>query len=279
MGRGERAGRGVPRIEAEDRLFEEAMALLGEAGQGHRDGTPKRPATPRPPVPASTRGVPGPGAREGAPARTRAHRDDPAPRPGALSAADEALFLDAMGDLRGPNGAPTTEAPRVAARPELVKVPTVAPPDPGIEVVADLDQFALEAALGDTPPPPLVEAAPLRTVTATPQVMDAKRFRQLLDKRRMRVEADLDLHGSRSLDAVGAVRDFLDTSAAAGLKVVRIIHGKGHHSEGGPVLRDLVRRLLRTDLEDRWTALTSPPEHMGGDGATVLLLRTKRDDA
>ncbi len=278
---GRRGGRdgGIPRIEDGDRLFEDAMALLGQSGPGKnspgrepgltnprgRGGRPNDAAQRRPQLPPAK----GPVA---------AHKGGPSePARPTVSREDEDLFLAAVSGL---DAAPAQEARSVN---EPVPAPdrTDAPlPHPGIDVVADLAPWELANALDDSPPQLAPVDAPQVPVQATPsQVMDAKRFRQLLDKRRMKVQADLDLHGVRSLDAVDEVRHFIHASREAGLKVVRIVHGKGHHSEGGPVLRDLVRRLLRTELEDTWTALTSPPEHMGGDGATVLHLKAQRRPA
>jgi len=64
-----------------------------------------------------------------------------------------------------------------------------------------------------------------------------------------RAEAELDLHGFSAAEAPLAVRAFLERwqRRKAGA-VVLIITGKGKGSPNGPVLRGLVKNLLRGEL-------------------------------
>ena len=64
-----------------------------------------------------------------------------------------------------------------------------------------------------------------------------------------RADAELDLHGLGAIEARAAVRAFLESwrRRKAGA-VVHIITGKGKGSAGGPVLRGLVKGLLRGEL-------------------------------
>ncbi|MCB2182910.1 MAG: Smr/MutS family protein [Desulfobulbaceae bacterium] len=55
----------------------------------------------------------------------------------------------------------------------------------------------------------------------------------------------LDLHGYRAAQAEMKVESFLATVRGKGFNVVRIITGKGLHSEGGAVLPDVVERILK----------------------------------
>ena len=57
-------------------------------------------------------------------------------------------------------------------------------------------------------------------------------------------QAELDLHQMTRLEADDAVRVFLETSRQAGHDLVRIITGKGLHSQAGPVLSEAVRAYL-----------------------------------
>ena len=57
-------------------------------------------------------------------------------------------------------------------------------------------------------------------------------------------QAELDLHQMTRLEAERAVKDFLEASQAAGLSLVRIVTGKGIHSQAGPVLKEAVRVFL-----------------------------------
>ena len=58
-----------------------------------------------------------------------------------------------------------------------------------------------------------------------------------------------------------------------GFAVVRIIHGKGLRSEGAPVLKMLVDRVLR--LRGDVLAFASAPPAQGGAGAVLVLLDTR----
>lgn len=57
-------------------------------------------------------------------------------------------------------------------------------------------------------------------------------------------QAELDLHQMTRLEAEQAVKDFLEASQAAGHNLVRIVTGKGIHSQAGSVLKEAVRVFL-----------------------------------
>lgn len=59
-------------------------------------------------------------------------------------------------------------------------------------------------------------------------------------------QENLDLHGLNSEEAESRVESFLLTARKKGLRTVRIITGKGIHSAGDPVLRNLMDQLSRT---------------------------------
>ena len=81
----------------------------------------------------------------------------------------------------------------------------------------------------------------------------------------------LDLHGAKAADVERMVSGFLEEGRRLGLDKLLIIHGKGHHSSGQPVLRKLVIRALES------SALAGefgqPPRDMGGSGALWVILR------
>lgn len=87
-----------------------------------------------------------------------------------------------------------------------------------------------------------------------------------------KVQAEVDLHGHVSTEAHDALADFLDDARTAGMRCVRVIHGKGLTSPGRePVLKGKVRRWLQ-----RWDdvlAYCEAPRHAGGGGAVIVLLR------
>lgn len=87
-----------------------------------------------------------------------------------------------------------------------------------------------------------------------------------------KVQAELDLHGHDSEEAHDALADFLVDARSSGMRCVRVIHGKGLTSPNRePVLKGKVRRWLA-----RWDdvlAYCEAPQHAGGGGAVIVLLR------
>jgi hypothetical protein len=92
--------------------------------------------------------------------------------------------------------------------------------------------------------------------------------------RHMRPQAVLDLHGKTASEADALVTDFLVASSRSGLEKVLIIHGKGLHSAGEPVMADIVRRALETN--SLAGSFGPADRNLGGRGATWVRIR-KRD--
>ncbi|HSL84448.1 MAG TPA: Smr/MutS family protein [Thermoanaerobaculia bacterium] len=89
-------------------------------------------------------------------------------------------------------------------------------------------------------------------------------------------ELTVDLHGFPEAEARGALLDALRRARRAGLRAVRVIHGRGLRSPGGPVLKAALPRWLAEPPLGSWVLAfaTAPPEQ-GGTGATLVLLRTR----
>ena len=86
---------------------------------------------------------------------------------------------------------------------------------------------------------------------------------------------ELDLHHADAAQAEAMLRRFLKESVQAGLGCVRIVHGKGLHSDSGvPVLKNLVDRVLRQRADV--LAFHSAPPAQGGHGAVLVLLAAGR---
>ena len=86
------------------------------------------------------------------------------------------------------------------------------------------------------------------------------------------VQAELDLHGLTVDEAHDALSDFVVESRARGLRCVRVIHGKGLTSpRKEPVLKGKVRRWLAH--WDEVLAYAEAPQHAGGGGAVLVLLK------
>ena len=85
------------------------------------------------------------------------------------------------------------------------------------------------------------------------------------------VEAVLDLHGLTSEAAWEALSRFFRDASSRGLTKVLVIHGKGNHSEGEPVLKRTALRFLETSsLAGRHG---TAERRLGGSGAVWVLVR------
>lgn len=89
------------------------------------------------------------------------------------------------------------------------------------------------------------------------------------------VDESIDLHG---LDASTARQTLIRAvEAEPSARCLQVVHGRGLHSEDGPVLRDsLPDWLRRPPLAWRVLAFSSAPARRGGPGATLVLLRRAR---
>ena len=84
-------------------------------------------------------------------------------------------------------------------------------------------------------------------------------------------QATLDLHGMNSREAERALNNFVLECRRRGIRKILIIHGKGHHSQGEPVLQRVVRRFLEKSPH---TGASGPAERRhGGRGATWVIVR------
>lgn len=89
------------------------------------------------------------------------------------------------------------------------------------------------------------------------------------------VEAELDLHGHSSDSARHAVIVFLQRCRHAGLRCVRIIHGKGLSSnQGVPILKLRLKNWLVQHSDVLAFCQARPAD--GGSGAALLLLKSQR---
>jgi len=91
-------------------------------------------------------------------------------------------------------------------------------------------------------------------------------------------DATLDLHGKTGDEAETLLARWVRQQQRAGARSVRIIHGKGLHSEGGlPVLRDRVVHALTTGgAAPLVRGLASCDARGGGTGALMVRLTTQR---
>lgn len=91
-----------------------------------------------------------------------------------------------------------------------------------------------------------------------------------LRKGQYNVEAKLDLHGLSVEEAKTAVESFLQQCSYEKIRVVLIIHGKGHHSQM-PILKNKINHWLR-ELYFVLAFCSAAPSH-GSRGAIYVLLK------
>jgi DNA-nicking Smr family endonuclease len=85
---------------------------------------------------------------------------------------------------------------------------------------------------------------------------------------RLPIDGTLDLHTFRPEDAADLVADWLDACAEAGLRDVRVVHGKGT----GTLRRTVDAALRRHALV---LSFRTAGEDAGGWGATLVTLRER----
>jgi DNA-nicking Smr family endonuclease len=93
-----------------------------------------------------------------------------------------------------------------------------------------------------------------------------------LRRGRFPVEDELDLHGLNQAAARDHLAEFIAASRQAGLRCVRVVHGKGYRSGArGPILKIAVNTWLKRHPDV--LAFTSARVIDGGTGAVYVLLR------
>jgi DNA-nicking Smr family endonuclease len=90
----------------------------------------------------------------------------------------------------------------------------------------------------------------------------------------LKAEAILDLHGLKAEEAEAAIATFLDSASRLGLEKVLVIHGKGLHSEGAPVLKKAARRAIESHPAAGRFGQADKAE--GGSGALWVQVRRRK---
>jgi len=170
---------------------------------------------------------------------------------------DAALFRAAIGPVR--------ELPQTPAPPSMPK------PRPRARM-AERDELEARSEFRRALDAPLLEAG------------DALRYRreevparvlQRLARGLYAAQDEIDLHTMETSQAELVLREFIRASRQSGFGCVRIVHGKGLHSDSRvPVLKNMVDRLLRQRADV--LAFHSAPVAQGGVGAVLVLLRKPR---
>jgi DNA-nicking Smr family endonuclease len=93
-------------------------------------------------------------------------------------------------------------------------------------------------------------------------------------------DREIDLHGLGARAARTRLERELLLAQRAGQHCVLVIHGRGLHSESGGVLYDAVPDWLTQEpIASSLRAFAAAPRALGGQGATLALLRRQRSAA
>ena len=181
------------------------------------------------------------------------------------------------------HGSPDAEEARVfrAAVSDVTPLPTPAHLPHGDALPAPRRRTRRHAPIVESESLGDVVAADDAPGVATPSAADPLSFRRpgvrdqtlrRLRRGRYPVEDELDLHGLSQAAARDQLAEFITASRHAGLKCVRVVHGKGYRSGArGPVLKIAVNTWLRRHADV--LAFTSARAIDGGTGAVYVLLR------
>jgi DNA-nicking Smr family endonuclease len=104
--------------------------------------------------------------------------------------------------------------------------------------------------------------------------LDGRRYLPRLKRGDFSVQEHLDLHGFDRHDAREALVRFLREAQRKGYTCVRIVHGRGTHSECEPSLmkREVIRWLSSRRMRKTVVAFASARWRDGGSGAVYVLL-------
>jgi DNA-nicking Smr family endonuclease len=166
-----------------------------------------------------------------------------------LTPEDQALFLEAMGDVKPLDSRDRVNVP--PPPPSPVRVVEL-PPEVKLTVDGDAQRYAARSSG--------VSHAQIAELRAG----------------NVRAEATIDLHGMTVEPALQQLKRFLSEARQLGRRCVLIVHGKGTHSEHGAPLREAVMHQLLGPLSGFVHALASASPPDGGDGATYVMLRGAR---
>ncbi len=88
---------------------------------------------------------------------------------------------------------------------------------------------------------------------------------------KLKIDAEIDLHGMTVREAEKALDDFFRIARERGYRKVMIIHGKGNHSSGKGVLSAWVKRYLEKEPSAGRTGKADRKN--GGRGATWVMIK------
>lgn len=97
-----------------------------------------------------------------------------------------------------------------------------------------------------------------------------------LKKGGIRISSELDLHGYFREEALLRLESFIASCFAKGREAVLVITGKGNNSPEGPVIQTAVSDWLTNQGRAMVAEFHFAPPNMGGKGAFVVFLRSRK---
>jgi DNA-nicking Smr family endonuclease len=89
------------------------------------------------------------------------------------------------------------------------------------------------------------------------------------------VDIETDLHGMTRDEALSALEQMLESALDEKLRVLCIVHGRGLHSQGKPVLKEAVYQWFRSGPYASHILAAIPKPYTGGGSCLVLLRRNR----
>jgi len=93
------------------------------------------------------------------------------------------------------------------------------------------------------------------------------------------IDIETDLHGMNRDEACSELVKMFDVALEEGARVLCIVHGRGLHSQGKPVLKEAVYQWLRSGPYTPHILAAIPKPYTGGGSCLVLLRRDRKAHA
>lgn len=128
-------------------------------------------------------------------------------------------------------------------------------------------------------PLPMTSAAPPQPSTDDPWTLKNSGISQERLKKLAAgnppARTELDLHGMTRDEALQALQGCVEEALARGDRAICVVHGRGLHSQGRPVLKEAVYQWLRSGPCAGLILAAIPKPHTGGGSALILLRRQR----
>lgn len=100
-----------------------------------------------------------------------------------------------------------------------------------------------------------------------------KKTREKAGLKKLPSQRSLDLHGLTVKEALTSLEQFITRCRKERIRKILIIHGKGLHSENGPVLKEEILKYLRSNSSIG--EIGTPGRAEGGSGASWAIIRQR----